>query len=321
VSSTTTNPRETADAVALEFPRASLVSEILRACGAFEWVTFTYLAWLLAVFIVCHANIAHAPRNFVSHVAIAAAIATVALAASRFPESAALRFVRSWYPLPLYIFFFEELQYLVHAFFPGWFDRWLIAFDYNLAHVHPSVWLAQFANPALNDFMQFCYMTYFLFLVMLPALLYFQKERAAFWTVMTGTALAHYTVYVVALLFPIESPYFALASLNTKPLTGGPFTAAIELVEHFGRVHGAAFPSAHVAGSMVAIWAAHRYKPWLFWICLPFFIGMCVATVYGRYHYVADVLAGIAVGSIAWLVAERLMLRRGALPQQMHPQL
>jgi membrane-associated phospholipid phosphatase len=50
---------------------------------------------------------------------------------------------------------------------------------------------------------------------------------------------------------------------------------------------------------------------------LPFFVGMCLATVYGRYHYVADVLAGIVVGSIAWLCAERLMLRRGAVPAEL----
>ena len=29
---------------------------------------------------------------------------------------------------------------------------------------------------------------------------------------MTSTAIAHYSVYVIAILFPIESPYFALAS-------------------------------------------------------------------------------------------------------------
>jgi len=127
--------------------------------------------------------------------------------------------------------------------------------------------------------------------------------------VMTATAIAHYSVYVVAILFPIESPYFSLASLNTAPLVGGPFTATIELVEHFGRVHGAAFPSAHVAGSMVALLAARRYKPWLYRICLPFFAAMCVATVYGRYHYVADVIAGIAVGAIGWAAGQRLMER------------
>jgi membrane-associated phospholipid phosphatase len=34
---------------------------------------------------------------------------------------------------------------------------------------------------------------------------------------------------------------------------------------------------------------------------------MCVATVYGRYHYVADVIAGIAVGTISWAAGVALM--------------
>ena len=294
--------------------RYGLVAEVRKSCGAFEWVTFSYLAWLVAVLITRHAHIANAPSLIALHLAIAAAIATLAVVVARHPENSALHFARSWYPLPLYIFFFEELQSLVHVFFSRWFDRYLIAFDFNFAQVHPSVFLAQFATPALNDAMQFCYMTYFLFLVLLPAILYVQQERRAFWTTMTATALAHYSVYVMALLFPIESPYFSLASLNTNPLVGGPFTATIELVEHFGRVHGAAFPSAHVAGSMVAVCALHRYRPRLFYACFPFFIGMCISTVYGRYHYVADVLAGIALGALAWLTADFLMARRGAVP-------
>jgi membrane-associated phospholipid phosphatase len=225
----------------------------------------------------------------------------------------AVRFGRHWYPLALYIFFFEELRGLVHAIFPGWFDRRLIQFDYNFAGVHPAAWMATFATPALNDFMQFSYMTYFLYLVILPAILYVQEKRAAFWTVMVSTAIAHYSVYVLAVLFPVESPYFALASLNLPPLTGGAFTTTIEFIERFGRVHGAAFPSAHVAGSVVALLAARRYQPWLFWICLPFFLSMCVATVYGRYHYVADVLAGIVVGAIGWVAGQCLMERATAV--------
>ena len=101
---------------------------------------------------------------------------------------------------------------------------------------------------------------------------------------MISTAIAHYSIYVIALLFPVESPYYSLAALQTNELTGGPVTAVMNFIEHFGRVHGAAFPSAHVAGSMVAILASWRYRRWLFWICLPFFLCMCVATVYGRYH-------------------------------------
>lgn len=266
-----------------------------------------------------HFHLAHPVRLFAIHLAIPAGIAALTCAAAR-SRNGFLRFARHWYPLPLYIFCFEELQGLVHLIFQNWFDRWLIAFDYNFAGVHPSVWLARYANPTLNDFMQFAYMTYFLYLVILPAILYLQRERLAFWTVMTSTAIAHDSVYVIAVLFPVESPYYSLASLHIKTLHGGFFTAAIDLIERFGRVHGAAFPSAHVAGSMVAILAARRYRPWLFWTCLPFFICMCVATVYGRYHYVADVLAGIVVGSIGWAAGQWLMERKGALPRDHRPE-
>jgi membrane-associated phospholipid phosphatase len=290
------------------------LADIRRSCGAFEWVTFAYLGWLNAIVFVFHGNVAHAPQYFVIHVCAGLGIACLSLAASR-SRNTILRLARDWYPLPLYIGLFEELQGLVHILSPAWFDRWLIAFDYNFSGAHPSVWLARFSSPALNDFMQFSYMTYFLYLVILPAILYAARDRLAFWTVMVSTAFAHYSVYVIAVLFPIESPYYSLAPLQPKPLVGGYFTAAIDSIEHFGRVHGAAFPSAHVAGSMVAILAAWRYRRWLFWICLPFFASMCVATIYGRYHYIADVLAGIAVGGFGFVAGDCLMMRKGALAE------
>jgi membrane-associated phospholipid phosphatase len=291
------------------FAPARWLAEAVRACGPFEWITFIYFAWLSAIFLFCHRNLAHPVRGFALHAAIAVAILGLARAAAR-SQNAALRFARHWYPLPLYLFLFEELGSLVHAIFSGWLDRYFLQFDFNLGGVQPSLWLARYANPALNDFMQFAYMTYFLYLVLLPAILYANRERLAYWTVMVSTAIAHYSVYVLAILIPVESPHFSLASKQTSPLTGGACTAVIDLIERFGRVHGAAFPSAHVAGSMVALLASWCYRRWLFWVCLPFFACMCVATVYGRYHYIADVLAGLVVGSCGFLLGSRLMERR-----------
>lgn len=285
----------------------------LRCCGAFEWVTGAYFLWLNMMIALFHRNLPHAARYFSIHLVLLFAIGLLSWSASHHANPV-LRFARHWFPLPLFIFSFEELQGLVHLIFPGWFDGFLIQFDFNLAGVHPSVWLAQFATPALTDFMAFSYMTYFLYLVILPAILLVARERLAFWTVMVSAAIAHNSVYAISILFPVESPYFSLAALQTKPLSGGIFTATIGLIEHFGRVHGAAFPSAHVAGSTVAVLAARRFRPWLFWIFLPFYLSMCVATVYGRYHFVADVLAGIVVGAVGWAAGQRLMEREGAVP-------
>jgi len=288
--------------------------EALAACGAFEWVGLAYLGITGALIAVFHRNLARAPLFLALHIGVAAFLLLLSWTAARWP-SKALVAVRHWYPQAFFSFCFEELHYLVHLIFPGWFDRWLIAFDYRLVSVHPTVWLEQFANPALNDFMQMAYVSYFFYLTILGGLLYASHERRAFWAVMTSTLVAYTIGYIIALLFPIESPYHSLAALQHVELKGGFFTSLIGFIESFGRVHGAAFPSAHVSGSCVAVLGAWRYRRRLFWVFLPFFLCMMVSTVYGRYHYIADVLGGLVVGAIGFALGHRLMLCEGTVPE------
>jgi len=302
-------------AEALESNWRRLFSEAIAGFGPFEWITYTYLAWLEALAILFHRNVPHAPRYVLVHFAIGVGIAVLAQRAT-VSRNVAVQFARHWYPLPLYIFFFEELQGLVHAIFPGWFDRWLIQFDFNLAQVHPSVWLTQFASPTLNDAMQFAYLTYFLYLVILPGILYFEKQFSGFWTVMTASMIAYSIGYVISIFFPVEAPFFAMRSLQLPPLVGGPATSLIDFIESWGRVRGGAFPSGHVLGSFVALLGAWCYRRKLFWVFLPCFIAMCVSTIYGRYHYIADILAGILVGAVAFILAKRLMAVTGANPAE-----
>jgi membrane-associated phospholipid phosphatase len=293
---------------------ASAFDQARRACGAFEWVTLTYLAWLLLAISLFHKNLPAAATYATIHAALFVAVLALAWAAHR-SSHPALHFVRSWYFLPLWLFLFEELTGLVHMISPRWFDSWLIGFDRALFGVYPWDWLAQFAGPALTDFMQFSYMTYFLALIVLPAILYARGERRAFWAVLTSMAIAHYAVYVLAVLLPIESPFHAFPVLQSAPLDGGPVAALMNLIERFGRVRGAAFPSAHVAGAFAALLGAWRYRRWLFWVHLPLFTCMVVSTVYGRYHYAADGLAGLLVGAIAFRAGHRLLTRPAALPE------
>jgi len=290
------------------------LEQVRGACGAFEWVTFSYLVELDAVIFLFRRNLPAAPRYLLIHACLAAGIMTLAWAASRSSNSI-LRFIRHWYALPLWTFLFEELTGLVHIIYPSWFDAWLIRFDHALTGVYPWDWLARFANPALNDFMQFAYLTYFFALVALPAILYAQGKDREFWTTLTSMAFAHYTVYVIAIWFPIQSPFHAFPALQHQILPGGPATWVINLVERYGRVHGAAFPSAHVAGAFAVLLCAWQYRRWLFWIHLPLFVLMVISTVYGRYHYVGDGLAGLLTGAAGFAAAHLLMKSRGAVPK------
>jgi membrane-associated phospholipid phosphatase len=301
------------------------------ACGMFEYVAFTYLGLSSALIIFFAANLTHPLRILAVRAIVVAvgililcragglAFATdVSASASNRGATKLMRLAftqrfwhlwRYWYPHLFFLFCFEEMGKLMHLVQPQWQDARLIAFDQWLTGVNPSLWLEKIANPLLNEFMQFAYFMYFLFLLILGAILYYRREWQSYWAVMTYSAVGYSLGYVIATIFPVQSPWFAMAGMWHVELTGGPFTALINLIEKCGRVHGAAFPSQHVAGAMAALWGAWRHRRWLFWVFLPFVVCMCASTVYVRNHYIADVLAGAVTGTLGYVIGKWLISR------------
>ena len=307
------------------------VAVILDGCGTFEWVALSYLAITSVLIAIFAENLAHPVRLL----GVQALVALVIVALCRAEDNVwapgwtsitveggtakngcptlTLRFWhfwRHWYPHLFFLFCFEELGVLVHLVSPHWQDAKLIAFDHRLTGVHPSIWLEQFATPARNEFMQFAYLTYFVYLLVLGGILYYREDWRGYWSVMTYSAVGYAIGYVIAIFFPIESPWFAMAGSWHGELHGGPFTGAINFIEHFGRVRGAAFPSEHVAGSFAALLGAWRHRRWLFWVMLPLVLCMCVSTVWGRYHYVADIFGGMVTGTLGYVIGKWLMEKR-----------
>jgi membrane-associated phospholipid phosphatase len=317
-------------AARLEFEAEGIAALVRRelaaawgACGAFEWIALGYLGMSSALIVLFAKNLTHPLRMLGAQIVVAAMIVALcrgeAQAAERVQrnrETFSARwwhFWRHWYPHLFFLFCFEELGKLVHLVNQGWEDAKLIAFDHWLTGVHPAVWLEQFATPARNDFMQFAYLTYFVYLLVLGGILYYRRDWGGYWAVMTYSAAGYAIGYVIAILFPIESPWFAMAEAWHGELRGGAATAVINFIEHFGRVRGAAFPSEHVAGSIAALWGAWRHKRWLFWVMLPLVLCMCASTVWGRYHYVADIFGGIITGTLGYVIGAWVMKKRGAV--------
>ncbi len=288
--------------------------------------------------LIFHKNLAHSALHITAHFGVFAAILALVNVADRVSRgersgsqlARTLTWVRDWYPQALFLFCFEELQVLVHLTDQEWRDSVLIAFDRRLTGVYPAVWLSQFSSIWVNEAMQVAYMSYYLYLTILGASIYRRRPvrsavppdpsgvvgLRAFWTVMTASIIGYSIGYMISIFFPVEAPFFAMRSFDLPPLVGGPATGLIDFIESWGRVRGGAFPSGHVLGSFVALLGAWRYRRYLFWGFLPFFIAMCVSTIYGRYHYIADVFAGILVGTVGFMLAERLMAVPGANPAE-----
>jgi membrane-associated phospholipid phosphatase len=287
-------------------------------CGMFEWVALGYLGVSSLLILFFEENLVQPVRLIGMQVLVAVVILVLCRLEARRGTNRSVcptlwHFWRCWYPHLFFLFCFEEMGRLVHLVQPGWQDAKLIAFDHWLTGVNPSLWVERFAHPALNEFMQFAYFTYFLFLLTLGAILYHRREWESYWAVMTYSAVGYSLGYIIAMLFPVQSPWFTFAGMWHGELAGGPFTAAINLIEKCGRVHGAAFPSQHVAGAMAALWGAWRHRRWLFWVFLPFVFCMCVSTVYVRNHYLADVFGGMVTGTLGYVIGCWLLERRASV--------
>lgn len=293
------------------------------ACETFEWIALGYLGVSCVLIAMFAENLAHPVRM----IGMQALVAALILALCRVAAGAAERahwldtslsyklwhFLRHWYPHLFFLFCFEELGKLVHLVNPGWQDAKLIAFDHWLTGVNPSLWFEHLVHPALTEFMQFAYFTYFVYLLILGGILYCQRDLESYWAVLSYSAIGYVFGYLISIFFPVQSPWFTMAGMWHSELTGGPFTALIRLIEKCGRVHGAAFPSQHVAGAMAALWGAWRHRRWLFWIFLPFVACMCVSTVYVRNHYVADALGGLVTGTLGYVIGRWVMKTRSAV--------
>jgi membrane-associated phospholipid phosphatase len=81
-------------------------------------------------------------------------------------------------------------------------------------------------------------------------------------------------------------------------------------------IHTGVFPSAHVAGAFAAAFGMRRAAPALRWAhALLFTMAalIALATVYGRYHYLADAIAGLLMAILS-LVLSKLLDSRPVVP-------
>src|SRR5262249_7505783 len=67
------------------------------------------------------------------------------------------------------------------------------------------------------------------------------------------------------------------------------------------------FPSLHVGASSIVLYYGARRGRAFFWVLLPLALATWLSTLYLRYHYLLDVLAGWAVVVLCIFLARQLL--------------
>lgn len=274
-----------------------MLLKILSMIRPADGLNFLFLFLLIAITTVSGYKIPHAPQLILLYCGLFLAQALLLLFRDRG------RFMHWAYhlifPTISILAIFDSLEYIVHAVNPQDIDPLLIKLDFFLFGGHPTVMMEGIMHPLLTDALQVAYSSYYLLPFTIGIVLLAQKREPEFDYALFLIMLCFYLSYAGYLLFPAIGPRFTMVHLQTTDLQGFVLTAPIqELLNRLEGIKRDAFPSGHTGIALTCLFLAFKFEKKLFWIFLPFVSALIFSTVYLRYHYVVDVLAGIGLTAL-----------------------
>ena len=272
-----------------------------RMLRPIDIITIYYLLSLNFITLLFRPFLPHWYLYFFAHFMFTIFIFLLGIMRKRYSNKV-VEFVSYFYPWFSTPQLYEETRTYLHVIFPGFFDHLVQKWEFSLFGVLPNIYLEKFACPWLTEILSFGYISYYLFFLIPPFVFYFCK-RDGLEELIFSMALVYYISFLGFILFPVASPRFALAGQFKAPLQGYliPKIQA-QLMETFA-LRGGAMPSSHVAMAVASTLVTKRYFRRIYPIMLILAVLIMLGAIYGRYHYVTDVVVGAILGIIAAKIA------------------
>ncbi|HEY6928849.1 MAG TPA: phosphatase PAP2 family protein [Thermoanaerobaculia bacterium] len=229
---------------------------------------------------------------------LAGGVVVIALCVPRAAHwPAPLRAALDFYPTAFIPLLYETLGPLITAARGGARDDLLIAADRLLFGTDVTVWLQRFVTPLANDFFYLSYTTYYFIALALGVVLWF-RDRIALRRYIFTLTFCYLVSYAGYFALPALGPRYALADRHTVSLETTPIARAIsETLNSLEHTKFDVFPSGHTMIAVTVLLVAFRRARPAFWWLLPVASCLIISTIYCRYHYVVDVLAGAVLAA------------------------
>jgi membrane-associated phospholipid phosphatase len=223
-------------------------------------------------------------------------------------SSRVVRYIRDWYPVPMILYVFKETYLMVHPIHPQDFDWLLIDIDRWIFGTDPTHWLMAFTHPVVTEILQISYACYYIILLSVFFELDLEKRHTEYFLGAFLVVYGFYLSYVGYFLLPAVGPRFTLHDFNSMNIdlpglwlsnTLRDFVNAGESIPKgasnaFEFAQRDAFPSGHSQLTLVILYIAFTNRLRSRWVLLVMGTLLIISTVYLRYHYVIDVIAGVA---------------------------
>ena len=216
---------------------------------------------------------------------------------------ALLDFLRETLPFLFCISIYTNMHDMVHLVNPNDVDASLIAWDQYLLGFQPAIYLESFITPELTDFMYFSYSSFLIYIIMFTMYLYVRKNNTAFRETLVSVILTFYIGYIGYVIFPAVGPKFTMSHLFETSLSGSFITDRLSFMMNYEiseYTRRDCFPSLHNGVIFLILLFAFKHQKRYAFLFLPFAIALFISTLYLRYHYFVDMIAGFLLAIIVF---------------------
>ncbi len=223
-----------------------------------------------------------------------------------------------YYVIPLIFLTFKEVYVLLSAIRTVDYDNLLISIDRFIFGADPTVYLYQFSHPILTEILQIAYATFFLLPIILGIEFQRKNEYNKFNFIIFAVVLGFFLSYLGYFLLPAVGPRFTLHDFSAKniELPGLFLTNVLREIVNIGEsipngtvnpidvVQRDVFPSGHTQMTLIIMYLGVKLKSKNKIFFLVDGTLLIISTVYLRYHYVIDLIGGIAFMILTIVIAK-----------------
>jgi membrane-associated phospholipid phosphatase len=269
---------------------------------AVDKVVLAYLAFTSALVVVWWNAVPNSWAFLTLHILAA----TLLIYEVKRPNASSWMF-RNWYALPYVGSCYKEMALLIPPIRRSDADRWLANLDFRIWNVNPTIWLERIYSRPLTEYLQVVYTLFIPAVLLIAYLLWKQGKYPEFQYYAFLIALGFLASYIGYLFVPARGPRFLLKALQHMPLQGmWGFDGMQSALDRLESAHYDCFPSGHTELTVLAWWGSRMVSNRLFRVYFAYTPSIIFATVYLRYHYTVDVMAGATLAIVLIVASPQL---------------
>jgi hypothetical protein len=284
-----------------------------RELAAQDWILLVYLVGLVSCALA-----GHGPRRTTaiaySTIDLAAFFGALLVARTRAVRPTVRALVYRGGVVAAILGSFAHLEHVLPTARSTVLDAELYSLDVKVFGFEPAEAFDRIVTPLATEWFSFFYLAYFFIVALHIVPLFTAKSPRLLAELSLGLVVVFCFGHLLYVAVPGHGPYRHLSDHFERPLDGPLFwrllMATIKVVDVSARTD--IFPSLHTAApTFLALFAVRhrRSMPFRFtWLPLAVTTSqIIVSTMYLRWHYLADVLAGLCLALLAFRASTRMV--------------